>query len=430
MHLPSCAVCDIIKAAVYTIILAEIGACWVQIVSFPSQVSLKMVDQDTFCQQIRDALHHLYDYPYLQHHPLALRYWPAGQDGGSGRAQRLSRLLLEGIEALNPPGETVADTSYVRYYALLVSRFVEERPLAEILHELGYSRSQFFREQQKAITMLAARLWSESVPQTQSAPSNLLDTEVERVLTQRESVDPAEVARGVLGVVKSLAAQHTVTLECDLGHGLPFIYASRTLLRQVLLKGLSNLISCPGVREICIRMRAEGQRLVTELVTLTDRDGPGCRDLDLEPVRRLVDLMGGHWRGMQCDAAATVYSFDFPVDSDRIVLVIEDNEGIIRVFERYLTGYGYLVIGATAGAEALRLAREVLPNVITLDIMMPNQDGWEVLQMLKSDPVTQSIPVVICSILEDPELAYSLGAAAYLQKPVFQADILRVLETL
>ena len=74
-----------------------------------------------------------------------------------------------------------------------------------------------------------------------------------------------------------------------------------------------------------------------------------------------------------------------------------------------------------------RLAREVLPAAITLDIMMPNQDGWEILQALKSDPATRSIPVIICSVLEDPELAHSLGAAAYLQKPISQAALLDVL---
>lgn len=389
-----------------------------------------MNEQDTFCQQVRDALHHLYDYPYLQNHPLALRYWSDERRSGAGRAQRLSRLLLEGIEALNPPGETVTDASRVRYYTLLVSRFVEERPLAEILRELGYSRSQFFREQHKAITMLAAQLWNKFVQSSPPPSHNGLDAEVERVLVQRESVDPAEVTRGVLEVVKSLAAQHAVALRCELERNLPSIYGSRTLLRQVLLKGLSDLIVRCDVREICIRMRLAGQRLVTELVTLADRNEPVGRDLDLEPAQRLVTMMGGRWRSVRSDAATTVYGFDFPVDSDKILLVIEDNEGIIRVFEGYLAGAGYLVIGATTGEDALRLAREVLPTAITLDIMMPNQDGWEILQALKSDPVTQSIPVVICSILEDPELAYSLGAAAYLQKPIAQADILRVLEAL
>jgi len=393
-----------------------------------------MLDQETLCQEIREVLHHLYDYPYLETHPLALRLWPDESGGASGRAQRLSRLLLESIEALNPPGAVPVDTSQVRFYALLVYRYVEERPLFEILRELGYSRSQFFREQQKAIMMLASTLADKlALSGAPPAPAeHLLDTEVERILVQQEPVDPVEVIQGVLQVVHRLAEQHAVTLVADLETDLPLIYTSRTLLRQVLLKSLSTLIAYPDVREIHIRMRRVARRLA---VTLTTRSGAGVHlggppHLSLEPVQRLVEGVGGRWQGIQTEAETCVCHFDFPVDSQKTLLVIEDNEGFIRVFEGYLAGYEYWVIGATTGDEALKLAREMLPTAITLDIMMPNRDGWEILQALKGDPLTRSIPVIICSILEDPELAYSLGAAAYLQKPVSQMDILGVLSQL
>ena len=397
-----------------------------------------MASQDEFRQQVRDALHHLYDYPYLESHPLALRHWPEMRRGGPSRAHRFNRLLLESIEELNPPGEGAADTSRARFYSLLVYRYVEERPLPDILRELGCSRSQFFREQQKAITMLASVLREKLLQQPVVPPGSgsLLNAEAERVLARREAVDPAEVVQGVLEVVKHLAEQYDVTLTRDLAPGLPSIYGSRTLLRQVLLKGLSNLISQPGTRKICIRMRCERQRLITELITKPGLlgyrlDGATVhRELDLEPVRRLVEMMGGHWQGVKVGPEACTCSFDFLVDSKKVLLVIEDNEGLIRAFQGYLTSYGYLVIGATTGDEALKLAREISPAAITLDIMMPTQDGWEILQALKSDPVTRSIPVIICSVLEDPELARSLGAVAYLQKPISQADLLDVLSRL
>ncbi|MBN1811218.1 MAG: response regulator [Anaerolineae bacterium] len=397
-----------------------------------------MFNPDEFHQQVRDALHHLYDYPYLESHPLALRYWPEVGQRGPGRAHRFSRLLLESIEELNPPGKAAADTSHVRFYSLLVYRFVEERPLSDIMHELGYSRSQFFREQQKAITMLASVLrekLSQQIPPT-TEPSTLLDTEAERVLAQREDVDLAEVVRGVLEVVSHLADQHDVALAYDLASELPSFYGSRILLRQVILKGLSNLISQPGTRQVSVRMRCGERRLTIELVTKPGSptcqpdEAAGYRRPNMEPVQRLAEMMGGNWQGVKIDPEEYVYRFDFPVDNKKTLLVIEDNEGLIRAFQGYLTGYDYLVTGATTGDEALRLAREVVPAVITLDIMMPSQDGWEILQALKSDPTTQSIPVIICSVLEDPELAHSLGAVAYLQKPISQADLLDALDKL
>jgi CheY-like chemotaxis protein len=388
-------------------------------------------NREEFQQQVRDALHHLYDYPYLESHPLALRYWPEVGRVGPSRAHRFSRLLLESVEELNPPGETTADTSHVRFYSLLVYRYIEEWPLPDILRELGYSRSQFFREQQKAITMLAAVL-REKLPRPAPAPAasdSLLDSEAERVLTQREAVDPVKVVQGVLEVVKHLAEKHDVALASDLDPDLVPIYGSRTLLRQVLLKGLSDLISQSDTQQVCIKMRYEKQRLIVELVTRPGGLG-GARaqpELELESVRRLVEMMGGHWRGIAVNPDECTCRFDLPVESEKVLLAIEDNEGIVRIFQSYLSSYGYLVMGAMTGDEAVRLAREVVPAAITLDIMMPNQDGWEILQALKSDPITRSIPVIVCSVLEDPELAQSLGAAAYLQKPISQASLLDVL---
>lgn len=394
-----------------------------------------MLDQE-FLQQVRDALHHLYDYPYLENHPLAWRFWPEMVQRGPSRAHRLSRLLLESIEALNPPGQAVADASRVRFYSLLVYRYVEERPLPEIMRALGYSRSQFFREQQRALTMLASVLQEKLAQQASIATGagNLLDVEAERILTRHEAVNPAEIIRGVLEVIRHLAEQRGATLGYDLETGLPALHGSRTLLRQVFLKGLSVLLSWPAVRRVSVRMHREGQWMIAELIAVPGRadyrsDEAGDSP-DLEPVRRLVKMMGGRWQGIEVNPEAYICRFDLPVESKKTLLVIEDNEGIIRVFQGHLADYGYLVIGATAAEEALKIARELAPVAITLDIMMPTQDGWEILQALKSDPATRSIPVIICSVLEDPGLALSLGAVAYLQKPVSQAALLETLNRL
>jgi len=396
-----------------------------------------MPNRDEFRQQVRDVLHRLYDYAYLERHPLAKRRWPEVRRGGPSRAHRFNRLVLESIEELNPPGEGTTDTSHARFYSLLVYRYVEERPLPEVLRRLGCSRSQFFREQQKAITMLASVLREKLSPQAPApAGDTLLDAEAERVLAQREAVDPAEVVQGVLEVVEHLAEQTGVAVTSDLAPGLPSITVSRTLLRQVLLRGLSTLIAQPGTQRVCIRMWCEGQRLITELTAEPTRPShrPGeagaHHEADLEPVRRLVEMVGGTWHGVEAGPGGCRCRFDVPVDGKKVLLAIEDNEGIVRVFQGYLATYGYVVMGATSGDEALRLAREVSPIAITLDIMMPTQDGWEILQVLKSDPVTRSIPVIICSVLEDPQLARSLGAVAYLQKPISQADLLDVLSRL
>ena len=180
-----------------------------------------MSTESEFLQQVKDSLGHLYDYPYLENHPLALRYWPEPEHSGPHRAQRLSRLLLESIEALHPPDTSAKGASRTEYYLLLVYRYVEEWPLPNIMRELGYSRRQFFRQQQKAIEMLAGSLW-ERAPQPKPVKlDTVLDDELERFRTRHRAVDIQEVVQGVLEMVGQLAEQHQVILSCDLPAGMP-----------------------------------------------------------------------------------------------------------------------------------------------------------------------------------------------------------------
>lgn len=397
-----------------------------------------MSNQDEFLQQVRDVLNHLYDYPYLEKHPLALRYWPESGAAGPNRAQRLHRFLLESIEALHPPTARAKDTLQARCYLLLVYRYVEEQPLEDIMREFGYSRRQFFREQRKAIEMLTASL-AEKLPQpalSADETNDTLDAEVERVLVRRRAVDPVEIIQGVSEAASHLAEQAGVVLECDFSSRLPSIYGTRTLLRQVFLNALSHLITHPGTQRVHLRMYTQKQRVIAELITQLEPANRrpdnvvDCQEPDLDAVRRLVESVDGRWLGSEVKAEGYTYRFDFPTDRQKVLLVVEDNEAVIRAFRRYLVGYNYQVLGATTGAEALRLAHEVNPVAITLDVMIPSQDGWEILQALKKDPATEHIPVIICSVLEDPELARSLGAAAYLRKPIAQADLLAMLDSL
>jgi CheY-like chemotaxis protein len=112
------------------------------------------------------------------------------------------------------------------------------------------------------------------------------------------------------------------------------------------------------------------------------------------------------------------------------VLVIDDNEGLVELLEDYLAGHACRVRAATSGPEGLRLAHETVPDAVVLDVMMPEMDGWELLQRLRNHPQTASIPVIICSVINNPDLAYSLGASLFLPKPVSRDDVLNALRQL
>jgi CheY-like chemotaxis protein len=112
------------------------------------------------------------------------------------------------------------------------------------------------------------------------------------------------------------------------------------------------------------------------------------------------------------------------------VLIIEDTKPIGLLLDLYLRLAGYKTLVATDGITGLEIAEEQQPDLITLDVMMPRKDGWEVLRELKSKPHTAGIPVVIISVLKDRQVGFEFGAADYLPKPVVREDLVACVKRL
>jgi CheY-like chemotaxis protein len=121
---------------------------------------------------------------------------------------------------------------------------------------------------------------------------------------------------------------------------------------------------------------------------------------------------------------------EYDFEGTKTILTIDDDPQVIGLYERYLQPQGYHVIPLTEPKRAVEFAKKVKPFAITLDIMMPGTDGWTVLDALKADPQTRNIPVVICSIVEDIERGFNLGASDYLVKPILEEDIVNALDRL
>jgi CheY-like chemotaxis protein len=96
--------------------------------------------------------------------------------------------------------------------------------------------------------------------------------------------------------------------------------------------------------------------------------------------------------------------------------------------QRYLRKEGFTVCTASGGAQGLRLARQLLPAAITLDVMMPDVDGWSVLSTLKSDPMLSEIPVIMLTMVDDPERGFTLGASEYVTKPMNRRRVSQILK--
>ncbi len=109
------------------------------------------------------------------------------------------------------------------------------------------------------------------------------------------------------------------------------------------------------------------------------------------------------------------------------VLVVDDDATVHDLMPRSLKGQGFHVVSANGGQEGLRLARELHPQVITLDVLMPGMDGWSVLSALKADPELADIPVIMVTILDQKNMGFALGAAEYLTKPIDRERLISVL---
>jgi CheY-like chemotaxis protein len=100
------------------------------------------------------------------------------------------------------------------------------------------------------------------------------------------------------------------------------------------------------------------------------------------------------------------------------ILVIDDDSVVRDLMSRFLTKLGFHVVAAASGEEGLRLAKQVNPLVVTLDVIMPDCDGWAVLNKLKADPELAEIPVIMVTVVDNESMGFELGASSYLIKPV------------
>jgi signal transduction histidine kinase/DNA-binding response OmpR family regulator len=281
-----------------------------------------------------------------------------------------------------------------------------------------------------------------------------------------QTVSISEITNQVLSIVEPLAAQKEIHLESALA-GLGDIEADASKFKQMLLNLVSNAIKftpaggtvrISGTRlaeaaEISVADTGIGiavsdqARIFHEFQQVdagADRQQQGT-GLGLTLTRRFARLHGGDVRVESEPGKGSVFTIHMPVQvvtqgrivepmepalvrsngnaTAPLILVVEDDPPAAELLSRQLDKAGFRAEILRSGADVVARARKSRPAAITLDILLPGLDGWEVLNRLKHDEITSSIPVIVISVIDNPELGMALGAIDYFVKPVPADDL-------
>ena len=411
-----------------------------------------------FIQQLRTALNALYDPPVLGHSPLAQIFQ---LDQRRDRVFALRNVLTAAIEALRPREDEPADSRTWRVYQILRSRYVEQLLQPEVAADLTLSLRQLQREESAAREVLADYLWAAhglgakvqdlarlagaGGDQGETPPAPGLPAQAAPTLSQElaylgrsaplVTADVGDVIGKALETVDPLVRAGDVRMAYVAPQPPLHLNLQAAVLRQALINVAGAAVGCVPGGEVGIAVQAGAEHLAVE-VRAVARDVPeAAAEGSWEGLQIAAELLGlSHGRlqvlrpapagGRDVFAATIVLPISRPVT----VLVIDDNADTLQLFHRYLSGSRYQFVGAQNARQGLALAEQTPPRVIVLDVMMPEQDGWILLGQFREYPRTRGIPIIICTVVPQAQLALSLGAAEFLRKPVSRADLLAALD--
>jgi PAS domain S-box-containing protein len=277
-----------------------------------------------------------------------------------------------------------------------------------------------------------------------------------------EEVNLGEMVHSVFSTAKGLVKEKSIQLVEKIPADMPAVRGDTMRVRQILLNLISNASKFTDEGSITVqtevqpasngRLEAliniidtgpgispEGQERLFKAFSQVDGSATrtsGGSGLGLSICANLVQLHNGRIGVHSEEGKGSTFWFTLPLyqqpaevipEGKKVILAIDDDPQVISLYERYLNPQGYHVVPLTDPSLAKERITELKPFAVTLDLMMPDTDGWTVLTDLKSDPATRNIPIIICSIVDQSDRGFNLGASDYLVKPIAEEDIVNAL---
>ncbi len=283
---------------------------------------------------------------------------------------------------------------------------------------------------------------------------DLSKIEANRMELRIESFDAREVLRDALQGMMPAAQAKDITIEDRIRRPV-FVLADRVRFREIVVNLLSNAVkftpkggsvwidhspAAPDVAAFSVSDTGIGiavadQEAIFDRFRQVGSATSGVREgtgLGLAIVKRLVEMHGGTITVESAPGRGSVFTFSVPTDPARsreqpVVLVIEDEPSGRELMASYLQPLGIHIEFAATAEAGLAMAHRIGPDAITLDLQLPDRNGWRVLEDLRATPAMSRVPIFVVSVLDKDPSAFRRGATEYLQKPVGKEALLRAL---
>lgn len=259
--------------------------------------------------------------------------------------------------------------------------------------------------------------------------------------------------------LQNLAEEKGLTFILDIPQSLPQIETDESKLHQVLTNIIGNSVKFTEKGSIHISANYDSENVFIKIsdsgIGIAEKDLPYIFDefrqvdgtssrqyegtgLGLAIAKKIIQILGAKIEVESKLGIGSAFTISIPIkwhekiltddsfhfenlpsqSTENTILIVDDDPKTIKIISEYLIEAGYKTITATSGAQALKLAGEYLPFAITLDIVMEDMDGWEVLQKLKHQFKTKDIPVIVVSVSDERDTGLALGAVGFIHKPV------------
>ena len=411
-----------------------------------------MMTNEQFLGALRGALNHLYEPDRLRQSPLAALFDVANR---LDTFSALQRILTEAIESLEPEANEPPQSHAWEIYEPLFYRYVQQLDQRQVAKQLGMSVRHLRRKEHAALEVLASRLWEQfdlearlrqdtgqratPVQGTVSSPTVSEELAWLKDVPLESPADLAQLLPDVLALAGPLAAQHKVRLDTTIAGDVPSLAVHAVALSQTLLNLLSVAIHRATGGQVTISASALPLEVEIKVQGTYLRQGPQPvldDEASLDLARQLADLCRGRLEVARSgdrprqEGGEEAFSATLTLPSfvQLPVLVIDDNADTLQLLQRYAVDTRYRLVTTRDPEQALSLAAKFSPEIIVLDVMMPQADGWKVMARLRQHPLTGHIPIVVCTILPQEEMAFALGASGFVRKPVTRQAFLAALD--